>query len=857
MKNMIYGFETSKNPKLSEVGGKAKALIETTNAGFPVPEGIALTVEFFSPWLNDIKATREWTKLLSDVTKEKCDAVKAIATQLKFSELQKTEFEKHLCELHTGAIYAVRSSSPEEDLEGTSFAGMYETFLGITIGQLESYVAKAFASMFDFRVMEYKKQNGINLENTRISVIIQRQIASDVSGVGFSLNPNNNCYDEVMINAAFGLGETIVSGVVSPDTYIVDKVKNEILEKKINEKKHALWLLKDGGTIEKANKNPMGQALRDDQIVELTKLIAKCESHYGIPMDTEWAYENGKLYLLQSRPITTYFPLYEEYQTKPGETKHLYLDLIKLSQGFEYSMSELGNELFSKMIENAKQGIMPEGKDGAFYSINGREYMDLTNMEKAFGEKTVRRTMGSYDVPTKETLKDFDFKNGYHLDEKPPKLNGVTSAGIKMALGIIPIIIKTMKDPMAQHDLYFFHAEKGFQEIDNVMNTDIDFSKKVDAVMKMFKEMMHLAMPMAVALISEMKIKKMFKDQDLNAEIIALSIDLPGNPTSEMGYSLVNLATFDEVQKTEFSKVFAKGIKERTFSKEFLNAYDKHMQKFGCRCVGEIDTAAVRPYEDLEVFFKQLKLINIDDNAMQTSKQKKEKAYQKLLVAAKAMKKEKQFIKYAKAYNLLGVREHPKYMYVYANDKLRQVTLKLAKQFVDEGRLDAIDDIFMLTSDQITDGQRNVSFDLKSIVAEKKKARELTKHVKSWPSIIDSRGKIFRYIRQSESGDLVGDAVSPGVIKGRAKVLLTPFEKPLNKGEILVAKATEPTWTPIFINAAAVVMEVGGPLQHGAIIAREYGIPCVTGIDGATTTIKDGDMLEVDGSSGLVKIIKD
>ncbi|WP_105614776.1 PEP/pyruvate-binding domain-containing protein [Vallitalea okinawensis] len=857
MRDMIYDFLTKKSPKLSEVGGKAKALIETTKAGFPVPEGIALTVEFFSPWLDTIKSTHEWTELLLDVTKENCDGIKAKATVLKFTEIQKVEFEKHLCQLHTESIFAVRSSSPEEDLEGTSFAGMYETYLGITIGELESYVAKAFASMFDYRVMAYKEQNGINIENTRIAVIIQKQIASDVSGVGFSLNPNNNCYDEVMINAAFGLGETIVSGTVSPDTYIVNKVNNQVLEKKVNEKKHALYLLKDGGTIEKSIENPLQQALRDNQIIELTKLITKCESHYGMPMDTEWAYENGKLYLLQSRPITTYFPLYEEYQTKPSETRHLYIDMIKLTQGFEYSMSELGNEMFTKMIVNAKQGIMPEGKDGAFYSVNGRMYMDLTNMEKALGEKMINRTIGSYDVPTKETLKNFNFKNGYHINEKPAKLKGITSASIKMALGIIPTLVKTLKDPMAQYDLYFEHAERGFKEIDRIMDTNIDFNKKADAIMKMFYEMMIHAMPMAACLIAETKIKKMFKDQNLDTEILALSIDLSGNPTSQMGYSLVHLASFDEVQKTEFSKVFAKGIQERTFSKEFLKAYDEHMQKFGCRCVGEIDTAAVRPYENIEDFFRQLKLINIHDNAMQTSKQKKEKAYQKLLETARYMKKEKKFIKYAKAYNILGIREHPKYMYVYANDKLRQVALKLAKQFVKEGRLDVIDDIFMLTSNEITEGQHNPHFDLKSIVTEKKKVRGITKHVKSWPTIIDSRGKIFRYIRQSESGDLVGDAVSPGIIKGRAKVLLTPFEKPLHKGEILVAKATEPTWTPIFINAAAVVMEVGGPLQHGAIIAREYGIPCVTGIDGATTTIKDGDLLEVDGSSGIVKIIKD
>jgi pyruvate,water dikinase len=425
-----------------------------------------------------------------------------------------------------------------------------------------------------------------------------------------------------------------------------------------------------------------------------------------------------------------------------------------------------------------------------------------------------------------------------------------------MIIGALPTAVKAMKKPKEAFDEYFRLAEKDFQIIDDIVIADIDLNKKVDGIIDMFFTMMNNAMGYAMAIMTEAKIKKMFEGKGLESEIVALSIDLPRNPTSEMGYSLVHLASFDEVQKTESAQNFAKSIRERRFSKEFLSAYDEHMKKYGCRCVGEIDTAAIRPYEDLEGFFKQLKLINIHDNAMQTSKQKKEKAYQKLLQAAKEMKKERKFKKYIEVYQLLGIREHPKYMYVYANDKLRQIVLKIAKQFVKEGRLEEVNDIFMLNSDQITQGQRNREFDLKSIVAQKKKARELTKHVKNWPTIIDSRGKIFRYIRRGESGDLVGDPGSPGVIKGRAKVLLTPFEKPLNKGEILVAKATEPTWTPIFINASAVVMEIGGPLQHGAIIAREYGIPCVTGIESATTIIKDGDLLEVDGSSGIVKIIK-
>ena len=213
MTTMIYNFDTTDRPALAEVGGKAQSLIATSKAGLPVPGGIALCVAFFAPWTETFKATPEWTALLADPTKETCDRVKALASQMPLTQDQRATLDRHLEALGDDAIFAVRSSSPEEDLAGSSFAGMYETFLGTTRDRLESVIAQAYASMFDIRVMSYKTRQGIALEGAAISVIVQRQIASDVSGVGFSLNPVNNCYDEAVIDASFGLGEAIVSGI--------------------------------------------------------------------------------------------------------------------------------------------------------------------------------------------------------------------------------------------------------------------------------------------------------------------------------------------------------------------------------------------------------------------------------------------------------------------------------------------------------------------------------------------------------------------------------------------------------------------------------------------------------------------
>ncbi len=228
---MIYELGSIQVPSISQVGGKAKALIETSGQGLPVPEGMVLSVDFFSHWLLDIKGSQDFRQMLETMTKEACDKVKKKAQSLIFDSEMNELFDARMAEI-SGNIFAVRSSSPEEDLEGTSFAGMYETYLGQNRGDLKGIVAQTFASCFDYRVMSYKKDKGMSLEDTSIAIIIQKQIASEVSGVGFSLNPLNNAYDEVFINSSFGLGEAIVSGIVTPDTFVYDVVEKKVIDEK-------------------------------------------------------------------------------------------------------------------------------------------------------------------------------------------------------------------------------------------------------------------------------------------------------------------------------------------------------------------------------------------------------------------------------------------------------------------------------------------------------------------------------------------------------------------------------------------------------------------------------------------------
>lgn len=849
----IYSFNSKTIPMLSEVGGKAKALIETTNAGFPVPDGLVLTISFFAPWIEKIKETEEWKFLVSEVTKEKCDELKALAENLTFDPEQKALLFTKIKNINAD-FFAVRSSSPEEDLQGTSFAGMYETFLGVTTVTIDRYVAKAFASMFDFRVMEYKAQHGISVAGTRIAIIIQKQLRSSISGIGFSVNPHNNSYDEIMINASFGLGEYIVSGKVSPDNYIVNTAQNRISYKKINEKKVAIYLCEDGGTKESICESANEQALMDKQIFELAKMIKKCECYYGSPIDTEWSYENGKLYLLQSRPITTYFPLYNELLSKPNERKELYLDIIKMTQGFQWSMSELGGDIFCELVNKAKQGMFPVGKDGAVYGCHGRIYILLGNLSKAFGETRVKKIISTVDPTFGKIFSCFSFKD-YMPEHKPEKLKDTLGKGLKLAVKMSPSVISTVINFEKTVQQYYKATDYSIEKLDNLRNSRDDFDKQIDVAFEVFDSLVFKMMPIMLSMNATISLKKMFKEKIWEGDIISLSMDLKGNPTSKMGYKQVELASFPEFIAIKSFEEFSQKLKNKEFSLKFMEAYTHYMKLYGCRGIGEIDIASVRTRENSEGFYTLLKQLNIYDNALIKVRDKKKSAYDRLLKEAIKIGKREKFLKLVKQLEWMGLREHPKYMYVYAIDVLRHNALKIAEQFVLEGRMNKAEDIFDLTRVEIAKAQKDKTLDLMSLINEEKIIRKRTEHVKNWPTIFNSRGEIFIAKREARRGELLGEPVSPGVVRGRAKVLHEPFEKKLEKDEILVTIATEPSWTPIFINACAVVMEIGGALQHGAIIAREYGLPCVTGIENATEIIKDGDLIEVDGTNGFVKII--
>lgn len=708
----VYPFDTEKPPELSQVGGKGLSLILMTQQELPVPPGIVLSVSFFEPWLAYIKRMPEWGSVLTsspEILKHNCDALKKVCMSLKLDNIHKKVLMDTLKSLNLNELFSVRSSSPEEDLEGASFAGGYETTLGATKEKLEEAIARSFASLFDHRVFLYKTEHGFDIRDPRIAVIVQNQIAAETAGVAFSLNPVNNCYDEAVINANYGLGETVVSGKVSPDAFVIDKVSRSILEKKKGNKETAVWLSADGGTYERTPSQEM--CLSDEQVFLITDMLVKVEEYYENPIDIEWASANRNLYLLQARPITAYIPLPEEMLTEPGEQKWLYQDMTFAKQGIREPISVLGTDfmvVIQKVLFKDTVGTSDVlSVDGLAFSLGGRGYINVSNSVKLQGKERFVSQIRTQDALSADIIENMD--EAYIPEKTPPKLRGII---LRTVLSYFDTGVKTLKafiNPEGYKKYYFRAAQR--------LSNDLTFEEDshspeeiVDSLSAQYIQFVnHVTLPMTYAAeLARWRMKKLFdNEKDIGHKVMHLEKALPENITLEMGLAMYQLAQFEEIKTCDSGKEFAATLKKRSFSEEFLSAYDLFMEEYGFRCPKEMDVATSRLYEQPAAFFEILQVMAENrDPALNpqavyvTSKEEREQAYREFLKRAR----EKGWLTHKLFrwfYHVLvefgGYREIHKYYYIMIIDIFRKYVLNAAQHLVDQGRLDNTEQVFDLT----------------------------------------------------------------------------------------------------------------------------------------------------------------
>jgi pyruvate,water dikinase len=846
-----------------------------TQAGLPVPPGFALTTEFFRPWLEHVQASREWAKVLGssgDRLREACSAVKAQADQLTMDAGQQAVLREALQSTDRMRLFAVRSSSPEEDLEELSFAGGYETVLGVTSDGIEAAVRRSFVSCLDERVIAYKREHGLDVGRPRIAVIAQEQVASDSAGVAFSLNPLNNCYDEAVINANYGLGESVVSGAVSPDTWVVDKVRQSILDRKTGKKETSVWLKPDGGTSRAPSPERERLSLTDEQVLALTDMVGRVEDHFGKPMDLEWAFADGKLYLLQARPITAYVPLPDSLQTPPGSPKNLYLDMTLTKWGMGKPMSVLGTDFIARenvgIIRMTMGRISEEAVNLLRPIVGGRAYTNVSVTMKMQGKKRVAAEFRAMDALAARTLETLDVSE-YIPESTPPVLKGLVFSAVRQNVGLVRHLLNAVRRPEESAGQYLASVRQLRAHLPAIARETTSFRELADRLAgRMLEDTPKFLSVIFAAEIARSKIRSLFKNDapEVRERVSYLERGLPNNVTIEMGLAMDRLADHEEIKAFKSGGEFEVKLKAKELSSEFLRAWDAFMEEFGFRCPMEMDPATPRPYEQPAEFFEQLRAMSetrggaVDSlAAYEGVKAERERAYQALFHTAsqKGPGKARQFKKnYDALLALAGLRETPKYCAILVTDMFRRRVLEAGRLLVDAGRLEEPDQVFDLTMADLDKAFSDRTLDLRERAHVNSRFHKRLEQVREFPRLIDSRGKILRPVRErAGDGELWGEPISTGVVRGPANVLLSAGEKPVFPGDILVAQATDPGWTPLFINAAGVILEVGGLLQHGALVAREYGKPCVAGIEGVTALLKDGQMVEVDGTHGVVRMV--
>ena len=673
---MIYTFQDSSALQLSLVGGKALSLMQLSQAGFPIPAGIVLSTEFFAPWLTLVKRSEQFRAACQNPTEESCAACRQYAASLPFDRWQATAFRDAMKDF-PGERFAVRSSSPEEDSAENSYAGMYETHLGTLRENVAKAVAFSFSSCFDYRVMSYKKQNHIGFDTTSNAVIIQRQLDASVSGVAFSLNPRNNAFDEVCINASFGLGHAIVSGLVTPDTYVFDTAVQQITEHRVNTKEFTFELDNRGGLRPRPADDPNAPALEDAQIRELASLVRRCEEYAGHPVDTEWAYENGQLYLLQSRPITAWYPLYEELRTPPGAPRRFYIDSLLVNQGFGEPMSVLGLDLWAQMLRDRSEGLYSSPLNGTAPAIHGKQYYSVTALYKVLGPKRTEEFLSTFDSGIRRVFKHIDLK----ANPFPGHPEGLE---LRRKLRFYHFIHSAVTE-IQSHSTNYNRLLGNYQEIAqqitdsaDTMDPGLPFEQNLDLALDGIQQI-NTASPVLLAAVRvRRKLNHMFDGHRVYRELVALGYELAGNSNSAMAHLMFDMARCYEFKTLKSREQFIEKVTDGSMGKRFMELFDQFMKHYSFRGFQEIDIASPRIYEDIGLLYDKLITVETEDTKLRGIEKRRQEAFNHLALIARQNGFEKKFRDAAEEFSAIyGYTENPKQVTAYIMSKLHDVVMDI------------------------------------------------------------------------------------------------------------------------------------------------------------------------------------
>ena len=875
----------SADATLARVGGKGANLAELARAGFAVPPGFLVTTDAYHAFVAANHLAEQIVALAREVAGDDPVALDHASEQIRGLFAQ-GEMPAALAETIVAAYrrlagstpdmpVAVRSSATAEDLPGLSFAGQQDTYLNI-VGDaaLLDAVRRCWGSLWTARALGYRARNGIAPDDVALAVVVQELIPSEVSGVLFTANPLSGRRAEIVIDASYGLGEAIVSGQVEPDHYVIDPASWQITGRKLGAKALAIVPRAGGGTDEVA-RTAGEQALPDAQIRDLARTAARVAAHFGSPQDIEWAWANGRMMLLQSRPITSLYPLPDAALS--AKEPRVYFSFNSV-QGVVDPFTPLGLDLLQLLaggFPQFLQAAMPLRQ--AIATAGGRIFIDVTAITRPWMVVLKR-----IDPGARRTLEQLVEQGKVEL-RAPRPLPTV----LRLAPTLAPIlanVIGALRAPAFARARAISGAERFLAEVRSNAARARALPALLDAaendVSRAIPTILPLVAPVVAPGLVLMGVMGSWLERWLGktpGAIFQLLRGLPNNVTTEMDLRLWALAQAiraDDAARTalldlpveEQAEAYAQGM----LPKVAQQGIAQFLQQYGMRGVAEIDIGRPRWRDDPTPILQTLHgYLQLSDPALapdaqfargaseaeQLSKEWTAELARKPLGALRA-----RVLRFGigRMRELLGLRESPKFYLIQTLGVYRDALLAHGREMVARGALDEAGDIFFLSLEELRAAARNRTPDLRAQVAANRAEYEHNRTARRMPRLLLSTGETF-YEGLSEAGadDLVGDPVSPGVAEGVAHVVRDPRGVRLQPGEILVCPATDPGWTPLFLTAGGLVMEVGGMVTHGSVVAREYGIPAVVGVHEATERIHTGQRIRVDGAAGRITLLED
>ena len=885
MPQVIYALEKAPDDPLI-VGGKAASLGRLLRSGLPVPPGFVLSVDAFRAYLIQNKTE---DAIPSFLTKDAGAAEAGLLARMRAGrwpgELRSVVEEAYGALAKGGrASVAVRSSAAAEDSAGASFAGQHATVLNVegAAAVLDAMLV-CWASLYSATAVQYRQTRGLGDSGPAMAVVVQALVPAEAAGVAFTLDPVGGSTDVVVINAAWGLGEGVVSGLVTPDDYEVRKADGALIRKVLAHQKVQVVAAPEGGTRTEdvPAAKAAGQVLSDERAAELARLCVRIEEEAGAPQDVEWSLAGGRLFILQARPITAAAPPASAVEDgRDGWVSEFDTDTdpetiwtsANVQEVLPDQLSPLGCSITQAMLERfgteplERTGIRLENKDPFSAYFYGRAFLNVSMMI----EVAEQSPFGSVDALMDQFLGIARDPNAKPQRPSPRKLLRYAvilpraawqslrmPADIRRAERIVAGFMRLERErPVAKlsEEALVREMEESIEPITEVSITHVTGAGITSATFELLRRLA----------------ERWLGDENgmLQAKLVT---GLGGLESAQPAYELWDLSRFiltSDRLREAFEPRDGAEIERRVSAPDgeeaaaFRRRLDGFLERHGHRSVMEAEFSARSWEEDLPTVFTMLRNYlhareSSDPRTIEERQRKEREA-----ATEEALRRlrwwQQRVFKYVlgEAQRWVISREHTKSLLVRGSQRGRQYTRELGRRLVAKGLLDSLWDLYYLTWDEVKNLVRGAIPKEDAYVGiRRRKAEEERNRTVVLPETFTGRPKPLRPAEMPlpEGDTLHGIPVSPGRVTGPARVILDPrVDATIEPGEILVAPVTDAGWTPLFVAAAGIVVDIGGTLSHGSTVAREYGLPAVVNVKHGTRLIRTGQTITVDGERGVV-----